>query len=290
MRIAIFGKSFDPIHSKEIAQLINGLITHKHELLVFDEFADYLKSTIGFETENTFSQHEDLSQTALMISIGGDGTILNTITYIRDFEIPVLGINTGRLGFLSTVNTNEITEIVAAIDSGNYECDERSVLELASTDNLFAPVNYALNEMAIHKNDRSSMITISAYLNDVYLNSYWADGIIVSTATGSTAYSMSCGGPIVLPGSQVLVITPIAPHNLNVRPIVVPDKLTIRLEVEGRDEQHLVSLDSRSVSLDNATSLQVKKAPFKMKLVRLHDRSFVETIRTKLNWGLDKRN
>jgi NAD+ kinase len=290
MTIAIFGKSFDPLHSKEIAQLINGLIAHKHELVVFDEFSEYLKSTIGFAAENIFSEHEELKNVALMISVGGDGTILNTLTYIRHFEIPVLGINTGRLGFLSTVNTNEIPEIIEAIDSGNYECEERSVLELTSVDNLFSPVNYALNEMAIHKNDRSSMITISAYLNNVYLNSYWADGIIVSTATGSTAYSMSCGGPIVLPGSQVLVITPIAPHNLNVRPIVVPDKLTIRLEVEGREEQHLVSLDSRAVSLDSAMPLEVKKAPFKMKLVRLHDRSFVETIRTKLNWGLDKRN
>lgn len=290
MTIAIFGKSFDPVHSKEIAQLINGLIAHKHELLVFNEFADYLKSTIDFVATNTFSEHEELHHAALMISIGGDGTILNTLTFIRHFEIPVLGINTGRLGFLSTVNTDEIAEIIEAIHSGNYECEERSVLELVSPDNLFSPVNYALNEMAIHKNDRSSMITISAYLNDVYLNSYWADGIIVSTATGSTAYSMSCGGPIVLPGSQVLVITPIAPHNLNVRPIVVPDKLTIRLEVEGRDEQHLVSLDSRAVSLDSAMCLEVKKAPFIMKLVRLRDRSFVETIRTKLNWGLDKRN
>jgi len=290
MTIAIFGKSFDPLHSKEIAQLINGLIAHKHELIVFDEFSEYLKSTIGFASENIFSEHEELKNVSLMISVGGDGTILNTLTYIRHFEIPVLGINTGRLGFLSTVNTNEIAEIIEAIDSGNYECEERSVLELTSADNLFSPVNYALNEMAIHKNDRSSMITISTYLNDVYLNSYWADGIIVSTATGSTAYSMSCGGPIVLPGSQVLVITPIAPHNLNVRPIVVPDKLTIRLEVEGRDEQHLVSLDSRSINLDSATPLEVKKAPFKMKLVRLRDRSFVETIRTKLNWGLDKRN
>jgi NAD+ kinase len=290
MTIAIFGKSFDPLHSKEISQLINGLIAHNHELIVFNEFADYLKSTFDFETSTTFSNHRELQNVKLMISIGGDGTILNTLTYIRHFEIPVLGINTGRLGFLSTVNTDEIADIIEAIDSGNYECEERSVLELSSPNNLFAPVNYALNEMAIHKNDRSSMITISAYLNDVYLNSYWADGIIVSTATGSTAYSMSCGGPIVLPGSQVLVITPIAPHNLNVRPIVVPDKLTIRLEVEGREEQHLVSLDSRAVSLDSALPLEVKKAPFKMKLVRLHDRSFVETIRTKLNWGLDKRN
>jgi len=290
MTIAIFGMSFKPVYNKPINQLIAGLQSQNHQLVVFNEFAAFLNSAVDRQLTDTFSSHEDLTSADMLISIGGDGTILNTLTFIRHLEIPVLGINTGRLGFLSTINTDEIAEIIDAIGTKQYDCESRSVLELCSPDNLFAPVSYALNELAIHKNDRSSMITITAYLDDVYLNAYWADGLIVSTATGSTAYSLSCGGPIVLPGSQVLVITPIAPHNLNVRPIVIPDHFTIRLEVEGREGQHLVSLDSRSINVDSSLKLVVRKAGFKMKLVRLRGRHFVDTIHTKLNWGVDKRN
>lgn len=290
MKIAIYGQSFDNIFKDPVLKLLNALSENGHEIIVFEELATFFSEKIGFSADSVFNAHADLKGTDIMIGIGGDGTILNTLLYVRDSEIPVLGLNTGRLGFLSTVSTDEIDEVVAAIESRDYKTERRTVLELNSKDDLFLPVNFALNEVAVHKNDISSMITINAFVDDVFINSYWADGLIISTATGSTAYSMSCGGPIVMPGTQTLVITPIAPHNLNIRPLVIPDSSRIRLVVEGRDGNHLVSLDSRSQSMQNTQTLEISKAPFCMNLVRMKNEHFVQTIRNKLLWGLDKRN
>lgn len=290
MKIALYGQSFDSVFNAPIARLLKSLGTRGHDVVVFHELAPFLAESISFVSKTTFNTHKDLSDTDVMIGIGGDGTILNTLQYVRDSEIPVLGLNTGRLGFLSTVSTDEVDEVVAALETGTYAVEKRSVLELVSEEGLFKPVNFALNEVAVHKNDISSMITISAFVDGVFINSYWADGLIISTATGSTAYSMSCGGPIVMPGTETLVITPIAPHNLNIRPLVIPDAASIRLVVEGRESQHLVSLDSRSRSMNNAQVLEIRKAPFFMHLLRVKQEHFVETIRNKLMWGLDKRN
>lgn len=290
MKIAIYGKSFGSVFNDPIAQFVNTLTSRGHELVIFSDLAPFLAEAINFESRTTFSDHHELKGCEMVVSIGGDGTILNTLLYVRDSNIPVLGLNTGRLGFLSTVNTDDIDDVVAAIEEGSYVKEERTVLQLKTREKMFEPLNYALNEVAVHKNDISSMITISAYVNDVYINSYWADGLIISTATGSTAYNLSCGGPIVMPGSQTLVITPIAPHNLNIRPLVIPDSANIRLEIEGRESQHLVSLDSRSQALDNSQTLEICKAPFSMQLLRVQNLDFMQTIRNKLNWGLDRRN
>lgn len=290
MKIAIYGQSFDSIFNTPILRLLDELSGNGHEIVVFEKLASFFSENLKFKADSTFETHSDLAGTDLMIGIGGDGTILNTLLYVRDSEIPVLGLNTGRLGFLSTVSTDEIDDVVAAVEDRKYNIERRTVLELNSRDDLFSPVNFALNEVAVHKNDISSMITINAFVDDVYINSYWADGLIVSTATGSTAYSMSCGGPIVMPGTETLIITPIAPHNLNIRPLVVPDSSRIRLVVEGREGSHLVSLDSRSQSLENTQTLEISKAPFSMHLARVKDEHFIQTIRNKLMWGLDKRN
>jgi len=290
MRIALFGKNFDVVYYDAIQSLLQKLEARNHELVIFDGLAGFITTALSYSCRSTFSNSADLKGVDLMIGIGGDGTILNTLLYVQNTDIPVLGLNTGRLGFLSTVSTDEIDTVVDAIESGSYAVEKRSVLELKSQGNLFAPNNFALNEVAVHKNDISAMITISAFVDGVYINSYWADGLIISTATGSTAYSMSCGGPIVMPGTQTFVITPIAPHNLNIRPLVVPDTSTIRLVVEGRERQHLVSLDSRSISLEQPQSLEICKAPFSMHLLRVKEEDFIQTIRQKLMWGIDKRN
>jgi len=290
MKIAIYGQSFDSVFNEPISRLISELSDRGHEIIVFDELASFLQSAINYKSTQTFSDHEQLKGSDALIAIGGDGTMLNTLLYVRDSEIPVLGLNTGRLGFLSTVSTDEIDEVVETLEDGSYEVEKRTVLMLKTREDMFKPMNYALNEVAVHKNDISSMITISAFVDGVYINSYWADGLIISTATGSTAYSMSCGGPIVMPGTETVIITPIAPHNLNIRPLVIPDSSKIRLVVEGRESQHLVSLDSRSKTMDNSQTLEISKAPFCMHLLRVKNQHFVQTIRNKLMWGLDRRN
>lgn len=290
MKIALFGQSFDAVFFDSIRALLEKLEERKHELIVYEDLAVFLSESLGYRVKSTFRTRKDLIPADLLIGIGGDGTILNTLLFVHHTKTPVLGLNTGRLGFLSTVSTDQIDAVVETIESGDYAVEKRSVLELKSSGNLFSPNNFALNEVAIHKNDTSSMITISAFVDGVYINSYWADGLIISTATGSTAYSMSCGGPIVMPGTKTFVITPIAPHNLNIRPLVIPDTSTIRLIVEGRERQHLVSLDSRSITLDQPQALEISKASFAMHLLRVKNENFVQTIRQKLMWGMDKRN
>jgi len=216
--------------------------------------------------------------------------LLKAVTYVRESEIPIMGINTGRLGFISSVSADQIDDAITDILKGNYKINERTLLELSTNKNLFKDKNFALNEVAVSKKDTSSMIRIDAYVDDEFLNTYWADGLVVSTPTGSTGYSLSCGGPIIMPGTNNIIITPNAPHNLNVRPIVIDDNSVVKLKVEDRDQLALVSLDSRSRAFDSETELTIKKASFKTKLVQPQNNSFTKTIRHKLMWGLDKRS
>lgn len=243
------------------------------------------------ETENVFSDDLELiSQFDYVISVGGDGTILRTLQVIKDTCVPVIGINAGRLGFLATLQPEEIDLLVNCIKSRSFDIQKRSLLKLESYDLLFKDFPYALNDFVIHKKDTSSMITVKTFLNGEFLNSYWADGLIVSTPTGSSGYNMSCGGPIVFPGADSLVITPIAPHNLNLRPVVISDDYVISFEIEGRSESFLVSLDSRSESITSEVQLGVKKADFYFHLAFPQDRGYFYALRHKLMWGIDRRN
>ena len=263
------------------------------EVSIESDFYEQLSTARQIENYTTFDREVGLdSSFEMFVSFGGDGTILRAITYVRDLGIPIVGVNTGRLGFLSTLKKEEVRRVVTEFLSGGYSIDERSLVEVNADFDIpeFKDMNYALNEVSVSRKDTTSMITVETHLNNEYLTSYWADGLIVSTPTGSTGYSLSCGGPVILPGVQSLVITPIAPHNLNARPLVISDDTIIRLKVSGREENHLVSLDSRIATIENGKEITVKKAPFKIKMIAYTSESFLETIRNKLLWGQDKRN
>jgi NAD+ kinase len=233
---------------------------------------------------------EDFDGLDFFLSIGGDGTLLDSVCMVGKKEIPILGLNTGRLGFLANVATDKIGEAIEELARGNYQIESRILLSLTSSKKLFHGVNFALNEFTIHKKDTSSMITVHTFIDGKYLNSYWADGLIVATPTGSTGYSLSCGGPLITPGAKNFVITPVSPHNLNVRPIIVSDEAEISFEIEGRTDKFMISLDSRSTSIASDVKLSVKKEAFSAKLVKLPSYHFFDTLRQKLNWGLDLRN
>jgi NAD+ kinase len=233
---------------------------------------------------------EDFDGLDFFLSIGGDGTLLDSVCVVGKKEIPILGLNTGRLGFLANVATDKIGEAIEELARGNYQIESRILLSLTSSKKLFHGVNFALNEFTIHKKDTSSMITVHTFIDGKYLNSYWADGLIVATPTGSTGYSLSCGGPLITPGAKNFVITPVSPHNLNVRPIIVSDEAEISFEIEGRTDKFMISLDSRSTSIASEVKLSVKKEAFSAKLVKLPSYHFFDTLRQKLNWGLDLRN
>jgi NAD+ kinase len=293
MNIALFGKSFAESFDTSIQQMVAKLESEKCNLFVYEPFAHFLKRKVKFSASiSTFNEYSDIKgKIDILLSIGGDGTLLNTITLIRDSGIPVIGINTGRLGFLSSISEEEILEAVDAILSKKYVLEERSLLKLETSNFLFGDLNFAMNEFTVMKKNTSSMITINTYVNGEFLNSYWADGLIVATPTGSTAYSLSCGGPIITPESENFIITPIASHNLTVRPIVIPDRYKIKLKIsDGRNKNTLVSLDSRTQTIENSIELTISKAPFKINLVKLENEKFFSTIRNKLMWGLDKRN
>jgi len=292
MTIAIFGSPYPEHLSKYIQHLIKKLETEHINLIVEEDFSVFLENNIRFNKKfSTFNSYETLKNKAdFLLSIGGDGTLLKAITYVRESEIPIMGINTGRLGFISSISADQIDDAITDILKGNYKINERTLLELNSDKKLFKDKNFALNEVAVSKKDTSSMIRIDAYVDDEFLNTYWADGLVVSTPTGSTGYSLSCGGPIIMPGTNNIIITPNAPHNLNVRPIVIGDNSVVKLKVEDRDQLALVSLDSRSRAFDSETELIIKKASFKIKLVQPQNNSFTTTIRHKLMWGLDKRS
>jgi len=292
MRIGIYGRSFDDSFIPNIQVLFNTIRLFGWDLSIYEPFMAYLQPRISMEDDpQLFSKYNEVKGNVdIMLSIGGDGTFLETVNVIRDSEIPVLGINTGRLGFLASTSKDNIKAALQDIYDGRYRLQTRSLLTLVTDQGLFGEENFALNELTVHKKETSSMITIHTYIGDLYLNSYWADGLIVSTPTGSTAYSLSCGGPIMVPGAKDYVITPIAPHNLNVRPIIVPDSRTIRLKIEGRGRDFLCSLDSRSVTIDSSIELIVKKASFQVNVIQTEGQNFLNTIRNKMMWGLDRRN
>ena len=293
MKIAIYGQSADKISKNIFLELLSISKSENIILLVEEKYNSILlrKSEIS-HTHKLFSSHEDLDSTVdLMITIGGDGTLLRSITFVRDLGIPIIGINTGRLGFLATLNQELLNIELKKILKGEFKIEERSLLEVKVDNNDdFSDFNFALNEVSVGRKNTTSMIEIKTTLNGEYLNTYWADGLIVSTPTGSTGYSLSCGGPIMTPSSQTFSITPIAPHNLNARPLVISDEIKIELSVEGREETHLLSLDSRINSLKNNVKIKIKKANYKIKLASFQNNSFYKTLRSKLLWGEDRRN
>jgi len=292
MTIAIFGNPYPEHFTKYIQHLIKKLENEHVKIIIEEKFNKFLQKSIRFTTKvDTFESCESLRNTAdFLFSIGGDGTLLKAVTFVRDSNIPIMGVNTGRLGFISSISAGQIDDAINDILKENYDISERALLELNSENKLFKDKNFALNEVAISKKDTSSMVRIDAYVDDEFLNTYWADGLVVSTPTGSTGYSLSCGGPIIMPGTNNIIITPNAPHNLNVRPIVINDNSIIKLKVEDRDQLALVSLYSRSRAFDSDTELIIKKSDFKIRLIQPQNNSFASTIRNKLMWGLDKRS
>jgi len=291
MKIALFGRELNDSFYKPICTLLQNLLKNGARFSVHEKFYPLLSQCVKLEDVKLFGKHEEIDpDTFCFISIGGDGTLLDTVALIQDSGIPILGINTGRLGFLSAVSTSEIEMAAQALISRDYTIDYRSLIMLESPSNLFGSFSCALNELTIQKRDTASMIAISAEIDGQYLNTYWADGLIVATPTGSTGYSLSCGGPIISPDSQNFVITPIATHNLTVRPIVIPDTCKITLRPSGRHKEYLVVLDSRVQSLSDTQDLVISKAPFTAKLLYPGKKDFFKTIRNKLAWGLDKRN
>lgn len=292
MKVAVFGKVINAETKPFIENLHQELVNIGAEISVFRKLNRFIQDHCDIDFHfDEFNSYEDIIayKPDFMITAGGDGTILDAVTYIRDSGIPILGINTGRLGFLSNVSREEISKAIKALQNGEYSLDERNLLEVSS-DALDLDLNFALNEVTVSRKDTTAMVTIHTWINGDYLNSYWADGLIIATPTGSTGYSLSCGGPIIMPGSESFVITPIAPHNLNVRPFVIPNNMEIKMKVEGREKLCLVSLDSRIYSLPSGSELSVKLGDFKIKLVKTEIQDFPTTLRNKLLWGLDKRN
>ncbi len=290
MRVAIHGKEFNRVAAPLIARIFEIFIQQKAELFVSAKFSQYLKHPLTKEQYNVYHPGDALSNIDIFLSIGGDGTLLESVTHIGRLEIPILGINTGRLGFLATISKDETESALQKVFQGAYALDKRALLKLETNKEIFGPLNFALNDFTVVKKDSSAMITIHTYIDGEFLNSYWADGIIVATPTGSTGYSLSCGGPLIFPRSGNFVITPVSPHNLTVRPIVVSDAAEITFHVEGRSKRYLASLDSRVASVDSSVDLKVSKADFKVNLVQLEGTHYFKTLRQKLNWGLDVRN
>jgi len=294
MKIAIFGQFYHHTSAESIATLCNFLEKKKIEIYIEKEFYSLLKlNNVILKNFKSFKTYKKLDDTYdLLISIGGDGTILRAMTFIKESDIPIIGINTGRLGFLATIQDDEIELALESIFKNDYKISERTLLQI-ETDPInkdLQELNFALNEIAVSRKNTTSMITVETLLDDEYLTSYWADGLIISTPTGSTGYSLSCGGPVITPGTPSIVLTPIAPHNLNARPVVIPDKTVIQLKVSGREDNYLVSLDSRIATLENETTVIIKKANFKIKMIELKNESFLRTLRKKLLWGEDRRN
>lgn len=276
---------------QSLLELLAELSRNQVEILLYQPLYDSLANLQLYKHCRPFSDADTLCREAdCLITVGGDGTLLDAVTLISGCDIPVLGLNFGRLGFLASVNKQGIRQAIEQLVNGNYSIDRRSMVELHADRELFQGVHQALNEFAIHKRDSSSMITIHAYLNGDYLNTYWADGLIVATPTGSTGYSMSCGGPIILPQNRNFIVTPVAPHNLNVRPVIVPDDVVISFEIEHRESNFLISLDSRTEVVDSTVQLAIRKAERAFNLVRLQHENYLTTLRNKLMWGIDRRN
>lgn len=293
MKIAIYGQYYKPEDKIYVEELLQALKIHEIEFVIEQNYYVGLKKHIPAINAETFSSNTELDATFnFMFTIGGDGTILRAVTYIRDSNIPIVGINTGRLGFLATVKKEEINTAIEQLLQKNYLIHKRTLLSVTTTPiNVgLASLNFALNEVSISRKNTASMITIETYLDEEYLTSYWADGLIISTPTGSTGYSLSCGGPILIPQAKSFVITPIAPHNLNARPLVIPDETKIKLMVSGREDKFFLSLDSRITTINSKTEIFIEKSGFTLKMVEINKQTFLKTLRDKLLWGQDVRN
>ena len=292
MKAAIYSRVMEEGQQKEVQIFIDALAKQQIELVIFQPFFEQIKASIQLPPgSSTFSLSDHLTEDIeFIISLGGDGTLLDTVTLVRNKNIPIMGINFGRLGFLASIGKEDIETAVKALVNRTYIIDKRTMIHLDASTPLFGNVPYALNEFSIHKRDTASMIKINTYLNGEFLNTYWADGLIVATPTGSTGYSLSCNGPIVFPDTASFVITPVAPHNLNVRSIIVPDNNIISFEIESRSDQIICALDSRREITTKNIQLAVRKESFMLNLIRLSENNFLQTLRNKLTWGLDKRN
>lgn len=288
--IAIHGRKIKASSVVEVQTLLRQLVSRGVQLSVSSDFLKLNEAMLSEFSLAVYGLNEVKKKFNAFISVGGDGTFLETLTHVGSLEIPILGINTGRLGFLASIAQDQITVAIDKLLTGNYEIEKRSLISLSSNQEVFNGFNYALNEFSILRKDSSAMIVIKSYLNGDFLNSYWADGLMVSTPTGSTGYSLSCGGPILLPENENFIITPVSPHNLNIRPLIVPDTSEFTFEVESRTNNFLISLDSRSQTVNDSIQMKVQKAPFQAYLIKVEGVSFIETLRNKLSWGLDKRN
>jgi len=292
MKVALFGKVY-AINQREYLQLlIDELIKRDSEIVVYEPYFKAINADVNFGGKiSFFNTNKDINKDVdILFSIGGDGTILDTVSIVRDSGIPILGINLGRLGFLSSVSKDEIIYAVDSIYNGDYRINSRALLQLSEPKNLFGEVNYALNDLTIYRNNTTALIVVHVYVDNVLLNSYWGDGLIVSTPTGSTAYSLSVGGPIVTPGSKNFIIAPIASHNLTVRPIIVQDTSIIKIKIEGREEKYLMTMDSRHSAITKEDEIIIKRCKFSVNLVQMMNKDFFSTIRDKLLWGMDNRN
>jgi NAD+ kinase len=285
MRVAIHGRDFHSKSSRFIESIVELLQERKVNVILSDKVKKHFEVT-----RKAFDHKSGLEDVDYFVSIGGDGTLLESVTYIGKREIPILGINTGRLGFLATISREETENAINLLCRKKLKTEKRSLLKLTSEPKLFNGFSYALNDFTIMKKDSSSMITVHVFVDGELLNSYWADGIIVATPTGSTGYSLSGGGPLVIPGTEGIIITPVSPHNLTARPIVLSDKSEITFKIEGRSKKFLVSLDSRFETIDDSVKLKIEKAPFQVKLLQQQSHSHFNTLRQKLNWGFDIRN
>jgi NAD+ kinase len=292
LKVAIYSRVLESTQQKDVQLFFDELDKERIIPVVYEPLLKQISPYISFPSSTeTFSGTEDLTEEVdFFISLGGDGTLLDTVTLVRNKRIPVVGINFGRLGFLAGIGRDEMITAVKALARRSYIIDRRTLIHLDSNLPLFSDVPYALNEFAIHKRDTAPMIKIHTYLNGELLNTYWADGLILATPTGSTGYSLSCAGPVVFPDSSSFVITPVAPHNLNVRPIVIPDSTIVSFEVESRSDDIICALDSRREIVDKNVLLAVRRENFMINLVRLNENNFLQTLRNKLSWGLDKRN
>ena len=292
MQIALFGKSLPDENIRYLQQIIKGLEKNNVDIVFYEKLYQIVKDKVVLKNSvRIFQTHEEICDSVnYLFSIGGDGTLLDTLSYIRDSGIPVLGINLGRMGFISSISKERIDSAINQLVNKKYKLDKRTLINIKTSEDIFGDLNYALNEVSFYRKSPLTMLKIQAFVDDDFVNSYWADGLIISTPTGSTAYSLSNGGPIILPGSQNFVITPIATHNLTVRPIVIPDSSKIRIKVVGRVKDFYVNLDSRSVQVNSSMEFFIQKESFKINLLQLEDESYFRTIREKLLWGLDIRN
>ncbi len=292
MKIAIYGRPFTNTALPYVQQVFDHLAKYSIQPYVYENFNQFISGKIFFPNQiETFCKHQELkNKVDFLLSLGGDGTMLDSVALVRDSQMPIIGINFGRLGFLASINKDDIPSAIESLVNKQFSLERRDLLTVVSERPLFGDANFALNDVTIHRSDNSAMMIIHAYLNGEYLNSYWADGLIVATPTGSTAYSLSCGGPIVFPASENFVITPISPHNLNVRPVVISDSNVLSFEIEGRSSKYLLSCDSRTEAIESSFKFEVKKAAFNINLIRLHNESYLSTLRNKLLWGIDTRN